>query len=186
MATQVLFIQGGSEGAYEADRLLADSLQKTLGLGYHVRYPRMPHEDDPQYDAWKAVIEASLAESGGAIALVGHSLGAFMLLRFLAGTKPPADLIGLFLIATPFVSETEGWRFADLAPPRSFAQKLNAVTIFLYHSRDDEVVPFAHLALYRAKLPRATTRVFEGRGHQFRNDLTEVAEDIRRRSGAAS
>ena len=58
----MLFIQGGSEGAYEADRLLADSLQKTLGHGYRVRYPRMPNEDDPQYEAWKTAIEASLAE----------------------------------------------------------------------------------------------------------------------------
>ena len=181
MATQVLFIQGGSEGAYEADRLLADSLQKALGQGYRVRYPRLPNEDDPQYDAWKTVIEASLAETVGEIALVGHSLGAFMLLRSLAETKPPADLVGLFLIATPFVSETEGWRFPDMAPPKSFAEKLAAVPVFLYHSRDDEVVPFEHLALYRAKLPRATTRVFEGRGHQFRNDLGEVADDIRRR-----
>jgi uncharacterized protein len=182
MQTQVLFIQGGSEGAYEADRLLADSLQKALGNEYGVRYPRMPNEDDPQYDAWKTAIEASLAESRGAIALVGHSLGAFMLVRYLAETRLPPGLIGLFLIATPFVSETEGWRFPDLAPPESFAKKLNAVTIFLYHSRDDEVVPFEHLALYRARLPRATVHMFEGRGHQFRNDLTEVADDIRWRA----
>ncbi len=182
MATQVLFIQGGSEGAWEADRLLADSLQNALGREYRVRYPRMPDEDEPQYDAWKAGIEASLAEIRDPIALAGHSLGAFMLVKFLAETKLPVDLLGLFLIATPFVSETEGWRFPDMAPPNSFAEKLNVGTTFLYHSRDDEVVPFEHLALYRAKLPRATTRVFEGRGHQFRNDLTEVADDIRRRA----
>jgi predicted alpha/beta hydrolase family esterase len=180
--TQVLFIQGGSEGAYEADHLLANSLQQALGNGYRVRYPRMANEDDPQYDAWKTGIEVSLAQSRGAIALVGHSLGAFMLVRYLAETRLPPGLIGLFLIATPFVSETEGWRFPDLAPPESFAKKLNAVTIFLYHSRDDEVVPFEHLALYRARLPRATVHMFEGRGHQFRNDLTEVADDIRRRA----
>jgi hypothetical protein len=34
--------------------------------------------------------------------------------------------------------------------------------------------------LYAAKLPQATIRVFDGRGHQFGNDLAEVAEDIRR------
>ena len=180
MATQVLFIQGGSEGAYEADRLLADSLQKALGHGYRVQYPRMPDEDDPQYHAWKTAIEASLAKIRGPIALVGHSLGAFMLVKLLAETRLPTDLIGLFLIATPFVSATEGWQFPDMAPPKSFAKKLNSARIFLYHSRDDEVVPFEHLALYRTKLPRATMHVFEGRGHQFRNDLTEVADDIRR------
>ena len=52
--------------------------------------------------------------------------------------------------------------------------------IFLYHSRDDEVVPFAHLALYAAKLPQATIRQFDEGGHQIGNDLADVAEDITR------
>ena len=65
--------------------------------------------------------------------------------------------------------------------PQDFAAMLPAIPrIFLYHSRDDEVVPFAHLALYAAKLPQATIREFDGRGHQFGNDLAEVVEDIRK------
>jgi uncharacterized protein len=50
--------------------------------------------------------------------------------------------------------------------------------VFLYHSRDDEWVPFAHLAMYAERLPRATIREFDGRGHQFEDDLSEVARDI--------
>jgi uncharacterized protein len=50
--------------------------------------------------------------------------------------------------------------------------------IFLYHSRNDEVVPFAHLAMYAGRVPLASVREFEGRGHQFGDDLSEVAEDI--------
>jgi len=41
-------------------------------------------------------------------------------------------------------------------------------------------VPFAHLSMYAAKLPRATIREFAGLGHQFNNDLTEVAADIKK------
>jgi hypothetical protein len=40
-------------------------------------------------------------------------------------------------------------------------------------------VPFAHLAIYAKKLPQATIREFDGRGHQFNNDLSEVAADIK-------
>jgi hypothetical protein len=40
-------------------------------------------------------------------------------------------------------------------------------------------VPFGHLSLYEAILPRATFRKIDGRGHQFRNDLKEVAADLR-------
>ncbi len=57
---------------------------------------------------------------------------------------------------------------------------LEAFPIFFYHSRDDEVVPFAHLAMHAKKFPQATIREFEGRGHQFNNDLSEVAVDIKR------
>ncbi len=41
-------------------------------------------------------------------------------------------------------------------------------------------MPFAHLALYTGALPDATVREFDGRGHQFNNDLSEVAADIKR------
>jgi uncharacterized protein len=41
------------------------------------------------------------------------------------------------------------------------------------------VVPFTHAALYTEKLPQATVQEFEDRGHQFGNDLSEVARDIR-------
>jgi uncharacterized protein len=41
-------------------------------------------------------------------------------------------------------------------------------------------VPFEHLALYAGRLPQATVREVEGRGHQFGDDLSEVAEDIAR------
>ncbi len=43
MKKQVLFIQGGGAGAYEADGKLAASLQEALGAEYEVRYPQMPN-----------------------------------------------------------------------------------------------------------------------------------------------
>jgi len=55
---------------------------------------------------------------------------------------------------------------------------LKAVPVYFYHSRDDDTVPFTHLALHREKFPHAIVREFDGRGHQFNNDLSEVAADI--------
>jgi hypothetical protein len=40
-------------------------------------------------------------------------------------------------------------------------------------------VPFTHLALHAEKFSQATVRKFDGRGHQFNNDLSEVAADIK-------
>jgi uncharacterized protein len=88
-------------------------------------------------------------------------------------------IAGLFLIAAPFVG-TEGWQVEEDAPAEDFAAKLpEGLPVFLYHSRDDEWVPYAHLALYAEKLPQATIHEFDGRGHQFDGDLSEVAGDIK-------
>jgi hypothetical protein len=44
---------------------------------------------------------------------------------------------------------------------------------------NDEVVPISHLERNAAYLPAATVRELEDGGHQFGNDLTVVARDIR-------
>lgn len=58
---QVVFIQGGGEGAYETDAQLAASLRNVLGAAYAVHYPRMPKESDPDYKRWKEQIRKELA-----------------------------------------------------------------------------------------------------------------------------
>lgn len=181
MEKQVLFIQGAGEGAYKEDEKLAASLQAALGTEYQVLYPQMPNESDPDYELWKAQIKKELAALAGKVILVGHSLGGSFLLKYLAEEKVEKAVVGIFLIATPYWGG-DGWRYEgyeQITLPEGFASKLpRGAPIFLFHSRDDEIVPFAHLALYAEKLPQATVRVFDDRGHQFDNDLTEVASDI--------
>jgi len=61
MKKQVLFIHGAGEGAYEADKKLATSLQHSLGPEYEVDYPAMPDEENTPYEQWKHEIEKELA-----------------------------------------------------------------------------------------------------------------------------
>jgi len=168
MKKQVLFIQGGGEGAYAEDEKLAVSLQHALGAEYNVVYPHMPDEDDPQYTTWAAQISEEQAALGDKAIIVGHSVGGAVLLRHLSEAKIDKPVAGLFIIAAPYWG-AEDWQ-ADLPA---------ALPVFLYHSRDDSVVPFAHLAQFAEKFPQATLREFDGRGHQFNHDLSEVAEDIK-------
>lgn len=175
-----LFIQGGGEGAYEEDGKLAASLQDGLGDGYEVVYPRMPNEDSPEYASWKSQIETQLASLEGEVILVGHSLGGSVLLKYLSEEKLEKPIAGLFLIAPPYWGADDDWQAEAYTLREDFATKLPTIPrIFFYHSRDDEWVPFAHLALYAEKLPQATIREFDGRGHQFKNDLSEVVADIK-------
>jgi predicted alpha/beta hydrolase family esterase len=175
---QVLFVHGGGQGAYEEDKKMAASLRVTLGAAYDVRCPKMPNEDSPEYEAWKDRIAEELTDLNGEVILVGHSLGASILLKYLSEEKVEKPIAGLFLIA-PYWG-AEDWEVGEYELRTDFASKLpNDLPKFVYHSRDDEWVPFAHLALYAEKLPQATIREFDGRGHQFNDDLSEVARDIK-------
>jgi predicted alpha/beta hydrolase family esterase len=181
MIKPVLFIHGAGEGAYEEDRLLAASLQNALGDAYSVHYPKMPEQDSSTYADWKAPIERELATLDDPVILVGHSVGASVLVKYLCEEQLDKAVSALFLLATPYWGADDFWKWDEARLPEDVAANLASIPrIFLYHSRDDETVPFAHLALYAAKLSQATIREFDGRGHQFGNDLAEVAEDIRR------
>jgi predicted alpha/beta hydrolase family esterase len=178
MKKLVLFVHGGGERAYEEDKKLAENLRDKLGAAYDVRCPQMPGADSPEYWAWRDRIAEELAAPDGEAILVGHSLGASILLKYLSEAAMEKPVAGLFLVAPPYWG-AEDWEVSEYELRPDFASKLpEDLPVFIYHSRDDEVVPFAHLALYAERLPRATIREFDGRGHQF-DDLSEVALDIK-------
>ena len=141
----------------------------------------MPEEVSATYEDWKAPSAMELATVDDQVILVGHSVGGSVLVKYLSEQQLNKPISSLFLLATPYWGADEFWKWDEARLPEDVAAKLASIPrIFLYHSRDDDTVPFAHLALYAAKLPQATVRVFDGRGHQFGNDLAEVAEDISR------
>lgn len=186
MKKPVLFIHGAGEGAYEEDGLLAASLQDHLGPAWEVRYPRMQDEDSPEYADWKRQIASEMADLEGEVVLVGHSVGASVLIKHLSEERTGRPVAGLFLLAAPFWGSDGFWKWNEARLPEDAAARLAHIPrIYLYHSRDDEIVPFAHLGQYAAALPRATVRELGERGHQFGNDLAEVAEDIRRAEATA-
>lgn len=177
MKKQILFIHGA--GGYEEDEKLAASLRDELGTAYEVHYPKMPEEDDSGYEAWKEQIIKGLSALTGEVILVGHSFGASLLLKYLSEEKIEKPIVALFLVASPYWG-TQDWQ-AEYALEEKFATRLPKHSRqFFYHSRDDDVVPFAHLELYKEKLPQATFHEFDKRGHQFNNDLSEVARDIQK------
>ncbi|MFQ3545735.1 alpha/beta hydrolase [Halobacillus rhizosphaerae] len=171
MQKQVLFIQGAGQGAYEVDGKLAGDLQEALGIEYHVLYPEMPNEEEPEYGTWKSEIEECLRRMDGEVILVGHSVGGAVLLKYISDEKVSNKITSLFLIAPPY-DET-------VLTEDSSAALDKVPKIYFYHSRDDDIVPFSHLTHYAEKLPKATFRTVDGRGHQFSNDLSEVVEDIK-------
>jgi len=175
----VLFIQGGGDEGYKADVKLATSLQAALGKSYKVHYPQL-HTDEALPDfGWLRQIGKEIDKITGNVIVVGHSVGASLLLKYISENKINKKIDGIFLISTPFWRGDEGWE-QGLKLHEDFADKLpKGVRIFFYQSRDDEEVSFGTLSLYSQKLPGAIIREIAKGGHQLNNDLTIVAEDIK-------
>lgn len=179
MSKHVLFIQGGGDGGYEVDTTLVASLQAALGKGYDLNYPRMPTDEAAPDFGWPQQIGKKISAIKGEAILAGHSFGSSMLLKYLSESKVKKKIAGIFLISTPFWSGEEDWK-KGFKLQENFADKLSKeIPIFFYHCRNDEEVPFSHLALYRQKLTWATFREISRGGHQLNNDLTLVAHDIK-------
>lgn len=174
----IFFQGGGSEEDYEADAKLVASLKLKLGSAYSIHYPLLPNNGTPDLGRRQQISHEISAREDNAI-LVAHSLGGSMLLACLSEGKIKKKIAGIFLLATPFWQGNEDWVEA-FKLRTDFAKHLDKKTpLFFYHSLDDEEIPFDHLAIYKQQLPWATFREISVGGHQFNNDLTIVAHDIK-------
>jgi uncharacterized protein len=179
MTKQVIFFQGGGGVEdYDADAKMVASLRSTLGSTYSVHYPFLSNEEAPDFGRRKQ-IGHEISVSGEEVILVGHSLGASMLLAYLSENNVVKRIAGIFLIAAPFWSGDADW-VKPLKLQPDFAERLNKKTpMFFYHCRDDKEVPFAHLAIYKQAIPWASFREIPVGGHHLDNNLEIVAADIR-------
>jgi predicted alpha/beta hydrolase family esterase len=175
----VLFIQGaGNMHEPEGSGRLAASLARELGNDYRVITPEMPDADNPHYQPWRDRIEHELEAIDQDVIFVGHSFGGSVLLKYLAEGSYGKPIRGVFLVSVPNWGP-DGWAYAEYAVPENIDSRVPATRIFLYHSRDDPEVPFAHLDYYEEHLPTATVRPIAGSAHSFVEGLPALVDDIR-------
>jgi predicted alpha/beta hydrolase family esterase len=179
MTRQLLFVQGGGENAHdEWDSKLVESLERELEPDYEILYPRMPEEDDPNFARWKPALRKELDKLDDGAVLVGHSIGATILVHSLAEERPERPPAGIFLVSMPFIGK-EGWPSDDIKPDPDLGAKLPAQSpVYLYQGSADETVPAKHAELNAKAIPQAVVRKLSGRDHQLDNDMSEVAADI--------
>ena len=181
MNKQVFFLHSaGAQGPHEGSSDLVAWLKDALGSECHVLHPKMPNPKEPDHQAWKAELRKELAKLSGEVTFVGHSLGGSVLLKYLAEEPFTNPITGVFLVSAPFWGGDEDWRHESFTLPKDFARKLPTIPrIFLYHSVNDPIVPFAHHRLYVEALPNSTIRELKGNEHVFSQGLPELAADIR-------
>jgi predicted alpha/beta hydrolase family esterase len=181
MKKEIFFVHSaGPQGHHEGSDYLVSYLIEALGTGYRILLPNMPDPENPHYVDWKATLKKELASMEDELILVGHSLGASVLLKYLSEEKLQQRIAGLFLIGAVYWGKKD-WEVKEYVLKSNFSSKLPPIRrIFLYHSSDDEVVPISHVRYFANELPNATVREFENRGHLFGRGLPELVEDLKR------
>ena len=179
MSADVLFIHGsGAQSGEQGSAPFVKHLRQSLGSGFRVTCPAMPAPTKPSYERWKNELERLLPIDKSPPILVGHSLGGSVLLKYISEHKPKVAAAGLFVVAAPYWGSAD-WKVEEFVLRESFARALpNALRIYLYQSRDDEVVGIEHLSRYSKAIPQATVRMVDGGGHTFQNGLLALTEDI--------
>jgi predicted alpha/beta hydrolase family esterase len=155
------------------------NLQKTLGDGYEVILPRMPNSGNARYLDWKIWFEKLLPLLNNGIILIGHSLGASFLAKYLSEERVSKKILGTFLVSGPYDKDGERPIVEFVLPASLALLEEQGGKIFLYHSKDDPVVQFSELAKYKAALPHAHVTVLEDRQHVNQESFPEIVADIK-------
>jgi predicted alpha/beta hydrolase family esterase len=88
-----------------------------------MRVPEMPDPENPHYADWKVRLKKELASPGDDLILVGHSLGASVLLKYLSEETIRQRIEGLFLVGAVYWGK-EDWNVKEYVLKRNFSSKL--------------------------------------------------------------
>lgn len=160
-----------------------DSLSIELGNDYDVLLPRMPNGTNARYKEWKIWFDNIAKVLNDEVLLIGHSLGGIFLAKYLSENTFPKRIVATILVAAPF-DDAEGAdgkeSLVDFTLPSSLAQfAAQCDKIYLLHSEDDPVVPFAQLEKYKNALPNAEAVIFKDREHFNQETFPEIIDIIK-------
>lgn len=163
---------GPRKGSYD----LVHFLRVKLGDAYRVSFPTIPAPSAPSYSKYRELFANAFSRATEPLLLIGHSLGASTLLKYLSEETPQIPVRGLFLVSTPHWTS----RMKEFQLKPHFEKQLTHIPkIFLYHSKRDQDVPITHLAFYESAFRNAVVRRLNGSEHTFQNGLPRLASDIR-------
>ena len=159
-------------------------MAKQLEGKYEVFLPDMPCYKNAKYRARKIRFEKTFPFlNEEELVITGSSLWWIFLAKYLSENQFPKHISQLHLIAGVFDESNLPEGEDDLVDFVFYPAGLKNLDkqvdkIFLYHSKDDTVVPFSHVEKYKSYLPKAQVFVFEDRGHFQQSEFPELVENI--------
>ncbi len=124
--------------------------------------PTMPCYKNAKYEHWKIWFEKYMPYIEEGATFVGHSLGASFLSQYFQENEV-GGFSQLHLVAPAYNLQAGGFKHSD---DFSLLEK-QFEEVFIYHSKDDTVVPFKDSEKLHALIASSKFVVFEDRNHFF-------------------
>ena len=188
---QILIIHGGdsfrTHGEYiadlkdtelEYDRLKPSKRWKDAIIeafpDADILVPTMPNSANAQFDEWKIWFEKIIPFFGNDVRIIGHSLGAMFLAKYLHRYPLNQPVRQLILLAGGYNDTIAS--YGSFALDSATNLEKSAQEIHIMHSEDDFVVPYSELAKYEQDLPRAVIHRFTNKNHFLDAEFPELIE----------
>lgn len=146
--------------------------------------PNMPRGNaNPYYPEWEIFFSKLLNELNENVILIGGSMGAIFLAKYLSEHKVEKNILSLYLVASPYEDENGAEEYIQ----RQFELRENLKNIYnntnkitLMFSKDDDCVPISDMEKYKQELPNANYEVYENKnGHFVLEEFPELLEMIK-------
>lgn len=151
-------------------------LQENLGNDYQVLLPSMPNKTNARYSEWKLWFDHISSLFTDDCVLIGHSLGAIFLAKYLSENNFSVKIKATILVAAPYDDESD----EDLTDFKlnSLSGRLSAQggKLVFFNGTDDPVIPASDLAKYQHELPSAEYILMSAPDHFMRADFPELVD----------
>jgi len=145
----------------------------------------MPNKANADYKAWEIIFKKYLSYINPEDILIGFSLGATFLLKFLSRNNLPTSPKQLVLVAGPIDSEGSPEELCNGF--ESQTTELDSKTLqsqshnmHLFYATDDQIVPIIQMHKIQAHLPHAQFTELQNRGgHFITSDFPELVNLIK-------
>lgn len=155
-----------------------------LKSDYDFFRPPMPNELNASYKVWKLRFEkVQNIVNNEDLILIWHSLGWMFLIKYIWENWFPKKVKQLHLVSAVFdesdmdEDEKYSWDFAYNSDIIVNLQKY-CDQIFIYHSTDDDIVPYSHAQKIKSYLPNAKLITLHDRWHFNQETFPEILENI--------
>ncbi len=176
-----------TEESLRPERKWKDTLDHELHGVASVLRPSMPSALNATYEEWSIYFDRIVPLLRDGCILLGHSLGGVFLVKYLSEHNLPVHIRALILLAAPY-GDANGYTLADfnLENVPTARCGTQASLIYILHSTDDPVVPFADMESYARVFPEARQITFADKQHFNQPEFPEIVALIKEITASAA